>query len=551
MPLFIQAVLAVLPILLIIILMGGFLWPAKRAMPLVWLLTIILSFFVWQVELIRLLASNIQGVLITLDILVIIFGAILILTMMQNSGAMEVIGRGLQKITTDRRVQVLIITYAFGSFIEGAAGFGVPAVLAASLLMGLGFPSLAAAVTALISVSTAVSFGAVGTPILIGTRAAVEGLLPIGMPISNFLLQVGHWTALIHFIIGLLVPLIVVMVMTRYFGQNRSFKEGLAVVPFALFTALTFLIPYLIVSRFSPELPSIIGGIISLIIITLAVRMNFLTPKNSWDFAKTDKNNQKEIDSTETKLNQKSRTISPFLAWLPYGVIGLILVATRLGVGKEFLQSFTLSWSGILGVEGINHTTMPLWLPGFPFMITALLLIFIYQIRTKQVITDIGLTFKRLVPAIIVLVFSISLVRMMVNSGVNLSGYENMLLVISRFTADLVGGAWPLVAPLVGAIGAFISGSNTVSNILFGGFQDQIASLLGISRTITAALQVAGGALGGIISIYNLVVVAAVTGLLGQEGKIVRLIIWPTLILTFLAGLLGLLFVYFIAREVF
>ena len=194
---------------------------------------------------------------------------------------------------------------------------------------------------------------------------------------------------------------------------------------------------------------------------------------------------------------------------------------------------------------------MPLWLPGFPFVVVAALSAFIYRMKFDRVMTDLSMTFKRLAPAAIALVFAVGVVRIMMNSGVNLSGYESMLLVMSKFTADVVGGAWPLVSPFIGVVGAFISGSNTVSNILFGGFQDSIASLLGISRVITAALQAVGGATGNMICVHNLVAVATVTGVLGAEGRMIRINILPCAVLTLLAGLLGLLFVYVVGVGVF
>lgn len=550
MALFGQAFLAALPLLVTIVLIGGFLWSAQKAMPIAWALAAFLAAAVWRVELLRVLASGMQGALIALDILIILFGAVLVLNIMQSSGAMGVINKGLQGVTADRRVQVLIIAYAFGAFIEGAAGFGTPAALAAPLLIGLGFPPLAAAVVALICNSTPVSFGAVGTPIMAGLRAAVDGLLPAEMPIADFLVYVGHWSALIHFLIGLLVPLIAVMVLTRYYGKSRSVKEGLQAAPFALFSALAFLVPYFITSRITPELPSVIGGIISLPVIILASRAGFMTPKSSWDFDEKWESGWGKPPATVEEKNEEA-PMSLFLAWLPYVVIGLILVATRMGVGQDVLRGVTLSWSGIFGVQGINYTMMPLWLPGTPFVLAAFLAAFMYRMKFARVMTDFSKTFKRVGPAAVALVFAVGLVRIMMNSGVNLSGYESMILVLSRFTADVVGGAWPLVAPFIGVAGSFISGSNTVSNILFGGFQYSIASLLGISHVITAALQVVGGAIGNMICVHNLVAVAAVAGVLGLEGKMIRINLAPCLILAFLTGLLGLLFIYVVGVGVF
>jgi len=339
------------------------------------------------------------------------------------------------------------------------------------------------------------------------------------------------------------------MVMTRYFGKNRSFREALPAAPFALFSALAFLVPYFITSRISPELPSIIGGLFSLALIILAAQKGFLAPKSSWEFdPKWQEDWGKPMEKTEDNQNV---SLPLWQAWLPYILVAATLVATRLGIGKDALQAVTLSWENIFAVAGINYTMMPLWLPGFPFMVIALLSVFFYRMKFKQVTAAFDITFKRLLPAAIVLVFAVGLVRIMMNSGINLSGLESMLLVMSKFTANLVGGIWPLVSPFIGALGAFISGSNTVSNILFGGFQDSIASLLGISRIITAALQVVGGALGNMIAIYNVIAVATITGILGKEGKILRINLLPCFILTLLTGLLGLLFIYLIGVKIF
>jgi lactate permease len=220
-------------------------------------------------------------------------------------------------------------------------------------------------------------------------------------------------------------------------------------------------------------------------------------------------------------------------------------------LGRDALQGVTFSWPGIFGMEGINYTMIPFWLPGFPFVIVALLAAIIYKMKFAQVVADISTTSKRLMPAAIALFFAVGVVRIMVNSGINLSGHESMLLVMSSFTAVLAGGSWPLVAPLIGVTGSFISGSNTVSNILFAGFQDSVASLLGISRTITVALQVVGGAAGNMICVHNLLAVAAVAGVLGLEGKMLRINLLPCLFIAGLSGLAGLLFVYAVGTGVF
>ena len=162
------ALLAIIPIVVALILMVGMRWPATRAMPFAWGACVICAIFGWDISILRLMALSIQGVIIAIGVLIIVFGAILILYTLEKSGGMETIQYGMQNVSRDRRVQAIIIGFLFAAFIEGAAGFGTPAALAAPLLLGLGFPAMAAAVVCLVFNSVPVSFGAVGTPILVG-----------------------------------------------------------------------------------------------------------------------------------------------------------------------------------------------------------------------------------------------------------------------------------------------------------------------------------------------------------------------------------------------
>ena len=162
------AVLAFLPILAALVLMVGLRWPATRAMPVAWLMAALIAVLIWQNPFGYVLAMTIEGLHTAVGILIIVFGAILILMTLRESGAMETIQSGMQGVSGDMRIQAIIIGYMFAAFIEGAAGFGTPAALAAPLLLALGFPPLAAAIICLTFNTFPVTFGAVGTPIVLG-----------------------------------------------------------------------------------------------------------------------------------------------------------------------------------------------------------------------------------------------------------------------------------------------------------------------------------------------------------------------------------------------
>ncbi|MBS3939033.1 MAG: L-lactate permease [Peptococcaceae bacterium] len=549
------ALLAFLPIVATVVLMSGFNWPAKKAMPTVWLGAVVLGLFVWQMAPIRIVAATIEGALSAANLLIIVFGAILLLNTLKTSGAMAVISKGFHGISKDRRVQAIIIGWMFGAFVEGAAGFGTPAALAAPLLVGLGFPPLAAASIALIFNSTPVSFGAVGTPVLLGVRSAVAGLIPEAQ-MTGYLMQVGIWTSSIHAVFGVFLPLFTICLMTKFFGKKRSWREGLEAAPFAIFAGLAFVVPYLIMANFfGPELPSLVGALIGLVVVTVAAKNNFLTPKTTWDFAPA-KEWDKEWGEAQALPTEKpqQKSMSLFLAWTPYILIGAILVASRLpalGLSAP-LRAWTIRWPNILGQAGVNYSLQPWWSPGIlPFVLVAILTILLHGMKTKDVAHAWRTTIKQLIPASIALVFAIAMVRILVQSNLNLAGYDSMLITMSTFTAQVVGSLWPLISPFVGVLGAFIVGSNTVSNILFGGFQHSIAETLGISRTIVMALQVVGGAIGNMICVHNVVAACAVVGNLGQEGKIIARNMLPAMLYSLGAGALGLLLIYVFATGVF
>ena len=273
--------LALLPIITVAVFLVGLRWPASRAMPLSYLVAFLLALFVWQVPFVQVLAASVNGLIVTLTLLYIIFGAILLLNTLQESGAIRTIRQGFTDITPDRRVQVIIIAWLFGAFIEGSAGFGTPAAVAVPLLVGLGFPGMAAVTAGMIIQSTPVSFGAAGTPILVGVNtglsaepAIAEYAAGLGFAEwTDFLAFIGLKVAVLHAVAGTLIPLILVAFMTRFFGASRSLADGLRVWPFAIFAALAMTIPYFAAGYFlGPEFPALIGSVVGLVIVVAAAR---------------------------------------------------------------------------------------------------------------------------------------------------------------------------------------------------------------------------------------------------------------------------------------
>jgi lactate permease len=556
----IQALVAVAPIFVAAILLVGFRVPAKWAMPAVYLAAVALAWRVWRVEAWRIAASSVQGLFITFDILLIIFAAILLLKTLEHSGGVAAIRRSFHGISDDRRVQVVIIAWLFGSFIEGAAGFGTPAAVAAPLMVALGFPALAAVMLGMMIQSTAVTFGAVGTPILIGVTdglASAELSLRLGqagISFAEYRQTITAYAACLHAIAGILMPTLMVMMMTRFFGRNRSWTEGLSIVPFTLFGGLAFTVPYALTGvLLGPEFPSLIGAAIGLLVVTFAAQRRFLLPTDSWDFAPAERwpADWRGLNNAQPKEEEGEQHVSIRLAWAPYALLALLLVVTRLRqlpVG-DWLRALTISWPDIFAT-GITGSTTPLYLPATMLFISVIATWALHRMNGRQIVGAIHDSSRVLLGAGFVLLFTVPMVRVYINSDVNSYGLASgatlpsMPIAMATWVAENVGSVWPFFAPGVGALGAFIAGSNTVSNLMFSLFQLGVASQLAISGAMIVALQAVGAAAGNMIAIHNVVAASATVGVMGHEGATLRKTILPTLYYLFVVGTLGLVAIY-------
>ena len=545
------ALFAFLPILLAAILLIGFRWPARTAMPLVYLVTAAIGFFVWNMSAGRILASTLQGLVITLGLLWIIFGAILLLNTLKHSGGITAIRRGFATISPDRRIQAIIIAWLFGCFIEGASGFGTPAAIAAPLLVAIGFPAMAAVLLGMLVQSTPVSFGAVGTPIIVGVNSGLDTatigaqLTAQGSSWAAYLQQITSSVAITHAIVGTVMPLVMVIMLTRFFGKEKSWRAGFEVLPFALFAGLAFTLPYVATGIFlGPEFPSLLGGLIGLAIVTTAARMKFLVPKQTWDFADAKDWPAEWLGTVEMKLDDLTvRPMSAFRAWVPYVLVGALLVISRVfpAVGAT-LKSVSIAFKDILGQTGVSIE--PLFLPGGILVAVVLITYVLHRMRAAELGAAIKESSSVLLSAGFVLLFTVPMVRILINSGVNASDLPSMPIAMARFVADSVGSIYPLLAPSIGALGAFIAGSNTVSNMMFSQFQFGVAHTLGISGAMIVAIQAVGAAAGNMVAIHNVVAASATVGLLGREGATLRKTIWPTLYYVLFTGIIGLVAIY-------
>lgn len=550
------AFLSLLPILVVAIFLVGLRWPASKAMPISYLVAIVLALFIWKVPGATVAAASINGLVVAGTLLFIIFGAILLLNTLQESGGIKRIRQGFTDISEDRRIQVIIIAWLFGSFIEGSAGFGTPAAVAVPLLVGLGFPAMPAVVAGMIIQSTPVSFGAVGTPILVGIQTGLSADASITDNFLALVTAIGGQVAILHMIAGTLVPLIVVALMTGFFGKNKSFSEGIKVWKFALFAAFSMTIPYVIVANvLGPEFPSMIGGLVGLTIVVFAAKKGFLMPPKDeiWDFEEKSKWNPEWVGQLEIKdIAHKSGSMSMIRAWTPYILIGLFLVLTRLKTLPfiGWAQSWTVKFENIFD-SGITSSFQPLYLPGTIFIAVSLITYFLHGMNLssyKRAWTQSG---KTMIAASTALIFTVPMVQVFLNTGGGAAGFDRMPIELANGAVALAGDFWPFFATFIGGLGAFIAGSNTVSNMMFSLFQFDVGSQMGVDATWIVALQAVGGAAGNMIAVHNVVAASAVVGLIGKEGEIIRKTFLPFVYYALLTGSIGYSIVWYSQKGIF
>jgi lactate permease len=550
MTLFLYSLIALIPIAAVFLLLVVAKRPAGQAMPLAYLVTMLIGWLIWRMPFVEIAASSAQGLVAAAEILYIVFGAILLLNVLQESGAIAAIRQSLLGISPDRRIQVIIIAWLFGSFIEGASGFGTPAVITVPLLVAIGFPAMAAVIAALIIQSTPSTFGAVGTPILIGIDAGLSGvptvqqhLAELGLSQGAYLVAVGRWAGVFHGIIGTFLPLVLVTALTSGFGQGRSYKDGLAVWKFALFAGLAFTVPYTLTALLlGPEFPTLIGGLIGLAIVVPAARHGFLVPSQSWDFPHPETWPEDWSGEKRPAPDTSPGRLSAQQAWLPYILLGALLMLSRLDFlpFRDWLQSVVFTWSNIFGTE-VTATTQPLYLPPTIFLVVVGITFWLHRMKPSALGRAMANTVPLLQKTALALGSAVLLARVFINSGVNNAGLASMPLTLADGIAAVAGQTWPFFAPLVGAMGSFVAGSVTVSNLMFSLFQFGVALQIGISTAMVLGLQCVGASAGNIICVSNIVAAEATVGLIGCEGLLIRKVLWPTLYYVGFAGVLGVL----------
>jgi lactate permease len=330
--------------------------------------------------------------------------------------------------------------------------------------------------------------------------------------------------------------------LTRFFCKEKSIARGLEALPFGIFAGLSFTVPYMLVAWFlGPEFPSLIGGLVGLALVVTAAKNNFLTPKNSWDFDDRSEWPSAWMGTWEPKFAKAPEHMTLVKAWAPYVLVGLFLVMSRkIDWIKGALTSVKIPITNLFDT-GIGYVIDPLYVPGFIFVCAVICAFFIQRMKVKDLTDAAKQSLKTTVQASFALGFAIPMVRVFINSGekFNASGLASMPLELANGVAALAGTAWTGFAAVIGSLGAFIAGSNTVSNMMFSLFQFGVASQIDVPQSVIVALQAVGGAAGNMITVHNVVAAAAVVGLMDREGEIIRKTLIPMTYYLIFAAILG------------
>jgi len=455
----------------------------------------ILAFFYWKIIPVLIYTSYAKGFFVALDILIIIFGAVFFLEILKELKIIKNITYYLGGLSSDYRVQIIIIAWFLECFIEGTAGFGTPAAIAVPILIGIGLSPIKALIVGLLGNSIPGVFGAAGTPIKMG----LIGLNTTGVPLVAALLNTA----------GFIIPVFILWFVTS--GRLNRKKEFFDALPFAIWSGLAFVIPSLLSVSLGQEFPSILGSIIGLIIIVISIKAKFMIPKESIQL----------VEEAE-----KESTMSAYKAFLPYVILVSLLILGKILIGKI----------GIPLSLGFNHT-FNIFNPGFIFIISGLIVVLIWREKLITVFSSMKKSFSGSVSPFFVVFFMLAMVQIMINSGNNYSGLSSAINIIAKSFETI----WlPFFAPFIGAFGAFMTGSVTVSNIMFGNLFNISALNLSLSTTAILSLGVVGASAGNMIALADILTAEAVTGLKNSEREVLKGVIVPCLVYLTILGLLGM-----------
>ncbi|CAM3326023.1 L-lactate permease [Thalassospira profundimaris] len=507
--------LAALPIATILFLMIKVNWGAARAGAAAWFVTVILAVFFFGAPTDMLIIAQAKGVMLALYILYIVWAALILYFAAEEAGAIKTIGRAIRSLTDDRPLQLLILGYVFASFLQGVAGFGVPIAVVAPLLLGMGFSPVLAVAAPMIGHSWSVLFGNMAT--------SFEALIGVtGIPGT----ELTHYSAILLGLSGFMCGAAVLWLD----GGFRTIRRR--IVPLVLISCVMGVVQYFMANYGVWTLGGLTAGIAGLVASIIVTRF--------WKPHPDDVAEQVADDHQHMPLIE---ALTPYLVFIVLVTMATFVPAVEMLLGKiRFTLDFpeTATATGWV-IEAESAKAIAIFgHPGALLLYTAAISFTFFKLRGHY---DDGIgkriwqrTLKSGLPTSIGMVPVIGLAIIMDHAGMTYALAEGGAAVFSGAFAV----AYPVIAPAIGALGAFMTGSTNNSNVVFGMFQRHTAELSGLSTALVLAAQATGASLGSMLAPSKILVGCSTVGLSGKEGPVLSVVLKTGVILTALCGFMAL-----------
>lgn len=490
-------ILAILPFLLMVGLLMVKRITLLQISVLILIVTTLIQVFYWKIVPLFVLNSVVKGFFVAFDIFLIVFGAVFFLEILKRLRIIENISLYLESVSKDYRVQVILLAWFLINFLEGMAGFGTPGAIVAPILVSIGLSPLTAVIISLLGNSSAGVFGAVGTPIRVGFA---------GLDVTN----VPQYAVLFN-AVGILIPVFMIWVMSK--NQKNRIRHFMEVFPFALWSGFIFVVSSMVVVNIGQEFVSIIGSILAIVLVVITLKLKIFAPK------------------VERNLNDRSEikmSIPLYKVIVPYLVVFLLLI-----LGKIVLKSVLINFSwGYQHSFSFFNPGLIFVLAGIPFALAWGSKNIVFESAKKALVSTID-------PFVVILAMS-TMIQLMINSGNNISGLPSTLIVL---THNINGLILPFIAPFIGAFGSFLTGSITISNILFGNILFKASTMFGLNASKILALEISGAAIGNSMAIADIMAAEAVVELKNKTRSVLRGVIGAVLVCLSIVGVIGLLIV--------
>lgn len=471
--------IAMIPIVWLMISLGVLKMPGHKTTPITLVMTMVLAVVVWKMSLLSVSTAFLEGSAMALwPIVLVIIAAVFTYNLSLHTGSMDVIKRLMTSISTDKRILVLILAWGFGGFLEAIAGFGTAVAIPASIMAALGFDPIFAAIICLIANTTPTAFGAIGLPV-----TTLAKLTNIGVE------KLSYDIVILLFLFIVIVPFVLVML------NEKSVKGIKGVFGITLASGLSFALPQVFVAKYmGAELPAILGSVCSMAV-TIAIAKLFYKEKTV-------------KDGEAITLKQG------FMAWLPFILVLVFIIGTSTLFPSvaNVLSKVSTSVKIYHGAGAKAYTFSWIATPGTLIILAAIIGGMLQGEKAGAIVKVLIKTARQMTKSAITIVSIVALAKVM--------GYSGMIKSIAVVLVAVTGGFYPFIAPIIGALGTFVTGSDTSANVLFGGLQVEAAKSLGVDPYWLAAANTCGATAGKMISPQSIAVATAATGLIGQEGKI-------------------------------